>query len=61
MAEPMNEQSSATQVPYECRMGVHAYTEIETLDSDGPMAIVCTKCNRTWRVMAEDRPARMDS
>lgn len=51
-----DDQPATKEIPYECTMGIHAYIEIETLDSDGPMTVVCSNCNRTWRVMVEDRP-----
>lgn len=35
----------------ECRLGGHSYTEIEQFQVDGPIAVVCTNCGKSWGVV----------
>ena len=36
---------------HECRFTGHRYTELEVLQVDGPVAVLCTNCGRRWRVV----------
>jgi hypothetical protein len=38
----------------ECAMSGHTYSVLEVINSDGPSAVICTNCGRSWGVAAAE-------